>query len=46
MRGFKPDTFKFRKGQKEKSLENAVFSRLFVAESGDSFAFSSRWEEN
>ena len=32
MREFKPKTFKFGKWRKEKSLENVVFSRLFVAE--------------
>ena len=29
MREIKPKTFKFGKEQKEKSLENGVFSRLF-----------------
>ena len=29
MREFKPKTLKCGKGQKEKSLENVVFSRLF-----------------
>ena len=32
MREFKPKTFKFGKWRKEKSLENVVFSRLFMAE--------------